>query len=167
MAAPVQSDSDRRAGRGVWIGVIAGLTFVVLANAAMISVAVRNPPAHETDDHYGDAMRYDEVIEARAASEALGWTVRIEPCRGHLDDCAFTIDVEDADGLAVGGLEGDIELRRADDERFDRRAKVTALRSGRYTTDVSLGAAGLYEVAIELRGDAGRFTDKRRVVVGE
>ncbi len=167
MNARIETPSKDKAGRGVWIGVVAGLAFVVLANAAMITVAVNNPPAHETDDHYGDALRYDEVIEARAASEALGWRVGVTPCADELAACTFVLEVRDRDGVAVEGLGGTVELRRADSEVFDRRAAVTAEVPGRYVADLSLGAGGLYELSIDLKGSAGHFTETRRVIVEE
>lgn len=163
-AMPVSSD-NARAGRGVWIGIIAGLGFVVAANAVMISVAVSNQPALETDDHYGEAMRYDEVIEARAATAALGWRVDVQSCEGALSPCTFQLSVTDAGGEAVGDLNGELLLRRADTASLDRTAPITSLGGGRYEAEFDLGAAGLYELNLDLRGDAGDFVDKRRVVV--
>lgn len=164
---PRNGTSNGGAGRGVWIGVIAGLGFVVAANAVMISVAVSNQPALETEDHYGDAMHYNEVIAARAASNALGWKVTVEPCEGDVSACDFDISVADASGDAVEGLEGEVALRRADTTELDRSSHLVARGGGRYGAEFDLGAPGLYELQMNLHSDAGDFVEKRRVVVHE
>lgn len=163
--AGVSRTEGERAGRSVWVGIIAGLGFVVTANAVMITIAVRNPPALATEDHYGDGMRYDEVIASRTQSEALGWRVVVEPCRYDEASCRFRVEVRDAEGRAVPGLAGDLSLRRADTAAFDRVAKVKIAGPEHYEADVELGAAGLYEVSIDLRGADGHYTDQRRLVV--
>lgn len=144
--------------RNWWpIGIVAGLGVVFVANAIMITLALRNPSVMASEDPYGDALDYDRVIAERAATAALGWQVEFDVCtqgpspapeRG----CVVTFTVRDRDGHAVEGLSGAIEARRGDDAALDRVASVSERGEGRYEAVLALARPGLYELSVHLDG---------------
>lgn len=148
-------------------GIVAALGCVMVANALMIRSALQHPSAPASDDHYGDAQQWNEVIEQRAATEALQWTVTHQACPEGLtvEGCEVRLTVRDRHGAPVSGLQGQVEARRADDVRYDRLGSVQAVAEGLYAVQLPLEAPGLYRLGIRLRGAGDLWVSQRDVLV--
>jgi nitrogen fixation protein FixH len=137
--------------RSWWpMGIIAGLGVVFVANAIMITFALTNPSVMVSEDPYGDALAYDEVIAERDAAKALGWTVTLSACSENA--CTVSLVVRDAGGAPVDGLTGAVHAERGDDAGLDREAEVVARGEGRYEATLALARPGLYEVSVRFHG---------------
>ncbi len=135
-----------------------GLALVVLINLGMLVVAYRNKPVLESDEAYEEALRYDQVIEAERASAALGWRAEVQ-VEG---DVVYT--VRDAGGQPLGGLRGNLRVRRSDTVAFDAEHPLEEVAPGRYRAPRPK-APGLYEMHARLEGGPAPWLDERRVVV--
>lgn len=143
------SSPDPRDRRGP-IAIVFGLGCVIVANAIMIGIALTHPSIPATRDHWAESLAWDQELERRAHSRALGWTIAtLERERD-----ALALEVHDAQGRPLAGLQGSVTLRRADTGADDRTLALVEIGSGRYRSAESIPAAGLVELHVELH-DAG------------
>jgi nitrogen fixation protein FixH len=152
----------KRSARMWPIAIVAVLGSTVVANVALL-VATRGDGAAVEPDYYGKALRWDETLAARAASDALGWRADA------------TLEGLDRDGRALVRVRitdrGGVPVR-------DARVRVTAIHnldplhpvtgalapapSGRYATRLPLGRLGWWELRLEAdRGDQRFVADLR------
>jgi nitrogen fixation protein FixH len=149
-------------------GIGAGLGVVVAVNALMLHIAISNPSAPASRDHYGDSLRWNEVQAERGRARALGWRVEVQPCAALLqaEGCPLVLRVRDAADRPVAGLHGTIVAQRADDPALDREAEVTASPGvGDYVARLPLARPGLYTLSIRLEGGPALWVDQRRIHV--
>lgn len=148
-------------------GIVAALGCVMVANALMIRSALQHPSAPATEDHYGEAQQWDQVLEQQAATRSLQWSVTHEVCPDGLtvEGCEVRLTVRDRTGAPVPGLRGQIEARRADDVRYDRQGRLQALAQGVYAVQLPLEAPGLYRLGIRLEGARDPWVSHREVLV--
>lgn len=153
-------DRERSARHLPWI-IAAGLTAVVAFNLSLVYIAVSNPATRIQGDTYEASLRWDEVVAEHEASRALGWQVDIVTCRQRGLDaegrCVIELDVYDRDGRPIDGLEGKLQLERADDTNLDRDGTFAGTGEGHYEAKVELGRAGLYQMEIRLVGEEGTW----------
>jgi len=141
------------------IFVIAGLAVVVISNAIMIGIAFSQPSIPATQDHWAESLEWEQELELRAHSHALGWKVR-EFAR---DGQALSLDIVDRQGQPLLGLRGSVTLRRADSVNDLSLALVEA-SEGRYRSEGAIPDAGLYELRVAVQDAKGeRFAAQRWV----
>lgn len=141
-----------------WIA--GGLASVVVANAIMISIALRNPSAASTEDHWQQAKVHDQVMQQRAAADALGWSVAIEAT----GPGTAVLRVLDHDGLALHGARVTARAERADDTRYDRVLTSAELEPGRYAL-TGFAISGLHRIEIEITGAGTHWVGERTLMV--
>ena len=142
--------------RSPWPFAIAGvLLIVVAANVTLILIARGDPQLMETENYYEHALAYDEVIEARVASEALGWSAEVAPGDGQLEYA-----LKDRAGAPVTGLKGDLKLKRQDTTRFDQEIAVREVAPGLYRAEGVRGT-GLFHLRARLEGGGAPWVDER------
>ncbi|PRP96597.1 hypothetical protein ENSA5_36730 [Enhygromyxa salina] len=143
------------------IGVVVGLGVVVVANAIMISIAVSNPSAPAAADHWTESLEWDQELDLRERSAALGWSVA--QLGRSPDGGSLGVDLIDAEGRALTGLSGTLTLERSDSAAHDRALALHEAPGGRYLTAGEIPARGLYEVTIDVHTAAGeRFVTRQR-----
>lgn len=139
-------------------GIIGALAFVVSAQAAMIAIASNNPPVLESETAYADSLRYDDVVDARRASAALGWTAAVEVTA---DAVVYT--VTDAAGAPVAGLSGGLRMARPDTRAADAEVAFAEVAPGVYRAPRAAGA-GVFRLSARLAGGPSPWLDERRAV---
>lgn len=152
--------TDDTARRSLWPYAIMGfLGFVVVVQAVFVTVATRNPPVLESETAYADSLHYDDVMQARAASSALGWRVTVE-----VDDAAVRYAIVDGIGAPVTGLSGTLRMGRSDTRAVDAEAAFEEIAPGVYRAARGPGD-GLYRLAARLEGGPSPWIDDRRAVL--
>lgn len=143
------------------IGIVTGLAVVVVANAIMIGIALSNPSTKASEDHWAEAMAWDQELERRAQSRALGWSLaRLE----RDGENRLVVRVIDREGAALLGLEGSLALQRSDSAAHDRELALVELGEGRYRSDAAVPAGGLFELRFELHDHSGAtFVQRQRL----
>ncbi len=148
-------------------GLALGMAVAMGMNVALLVVAVRRPPVLEDRDPYERGIAHQTEIDAQRASDALGWSARVEPCgpgwsRG---GCELRFTMRDAQGRAVVGLTGRVHASRADDASLDREADFVAHGQGQYVARLALWCGGLYRIEATLEKGEHAWLDRRRVVI--
>lgn len=160
--------TDKRA-LGWPIGIVVGLTSVVVANAIMISIALSHPSAPASADHWAESLSWDRELEQRAKSRELGWSL------GALErdpEGRLLISVVDRRGEGLVGLTGAVALQRSDSTAHDQTLSLVELGEGRYRSRERAPNQGLYELELELHrsADASRpetFVHRQRLAFDE
>ncbi|MCA9696172.1 MAG: FixH family protein [Myxococcales bacterium] len=143
------------------VGIVVGLGFVVVANAIMIGVAVSHPSAPAAGDHWAESLAWDQELELRERSAALGWS--IAELGG--DARGLTLRLLDDRGRPLTGLRGELRLERADSTSHDARLSLIDLGEGRYRSEPA-PISGLVHVALDVQDPAGnRFVAQRSIEI--
>jgi nitrogen fixation protein FixH len=146
------------------IGIGVGLGAVAIANAIMISIALSHPSAPAAEDHWAESLAWDRELELRERSAALGWSVA---SLTRVDDRRLAVELIDAEGRPLAGLEGSVTLERSDSAAHDRSFALREAGEGRYLGLDELPSAGLYRLTFDLRASSGeRFVTRQRVDLG-
>lgn len=141
-------------------GVGIGLLMVVGANAAMLTIAVRNAPVLEREQYYEASLVHQATIDARRASAALGWQATVEVAA---DGVRYRI--LDAEARPVVGLRGELRLTRADTEAADGTLPLVEAAPGEYRGALGATHRGVLRAEARLEGGAVPWLDERRLVV--
>jgi nitrogen fixation protein FixH len=154
-------------------GMIIGfLTLSVCSQVFLVRAALSDGGARIEEDYYQKALSWDEMQRRRAARDAKGWSVQVEPVGEEL-----RVRVRDREGAPVELREGVMSYRRADHSKEDGRARLVASEvAGEYRA--SLGSRqglgdGFWELTLELKqrgaaaGDEASAPWEIRLEVGE
>ena len=138
----VAIEHDQNSGRRGLTGwhvlamLVAFFGLIIVANIAFIYFAVQSHRGEDVPKSYRQGLEYNQVITARAEQAALGWTAKVsEPRPG--DSSQLLIEVFDADGEIVEGVEFDVRLRHPADADLDQPATIVQQRGGEMVIDTS------------------------------
>lgn len=107
-------------------------------NAVMITLAVKSFPGEQQKKSYMQGLQYNEVLQARDAQDALGWTIFSldgESLPAHKTE--IRLQVMDAAGLPVQGLAISGMIGRPATDRQDRDVSFAEGENGIYTVTIS------------------------------
>ncbi|GEM_PF-2232107 len=162
-------NSMNRLRRVAWpVGIVVGLGFVVVVNGVMISVALSNPSAPASLDHWAESLVWEDELEQRERSAALGWSLR-EVSRD--DQGGLELYIVDREGGALQGAQGSLRIERADDSSRDQAYELSELGGGRYRSVRAVPETGFFQVELDLirltRGREEHFVVRWTVDLGE
>ena len=123
-----------------------GVVFTV--NAIFITTALNTFPGEETRRSYVQGRDYNQVVDARRAQEALGWSAT-----ANLTEERVLIDVRDADGQPVTGLRLEGVLQHPASMSYDRDLVFTEVRDGVYAAGVGDLPEGRWTLNAEAAGE--------------
>jgi len=147
---------------GAWFPymLVALLLISVGANIYLVVRATNDPSFAVEPDYYAKAVEWDAIQAARAESEALGWTVDLEPSVE-----GAVVRLRDGAGLPIEGAKVGIvafhNARAA--ERYEAQMKEEG--DGHYAFDANFAREGLWEFQIEARWGEDTFTHVAREVI--
>lgn len=151
-------------GRTVLLCLIAFFAVISLANGIMIRAAVTTFGGVETASAYQAGLAYAREAGAAHAQDALNWQVRAQ-VRPSAGTTRVEVDVRDAAGAAIAGLQASARLERPTDRRADQEVALHEDGAGRFRGTAG-PFAGQWDLVIELsRGDARVFRSRNRVVL--
>jgi nitrogen fixation protein FixH len=160
--------SERRpfevTGRFVLICIVAFFVTVAAVNAIMIRFALSTFGGVETESSYKAGLAFKAEAAASVAQDRLGWSVdmRIDPGAGKTK---VHVDVRDAAGVPVRGLEIAVNAAHPADRRRDVMLPASEMSSGSFAASVPSGL-GRRTLIIELHRDGERlFRSVNRVAL--
>ncbi len=134
------------------VGIAVGLGCVGIANAIMISIALSNPSTPASADHWAESLAWDQELELRERSAALGWALTGV---ARLDGDRLAVALVDAQGRPLTGLRGSLSLERSDSAAHDVRLELRELGEGRYEAS-GAPARGLVRLTLDVEDRQGR-----------
>jgi nitrogen fixation protein FixH len=152
------SYADPQRGRWIpWI-FVAGMLLVVAVNGVLVVAALTTFTGVTTGHAYDRGRTYNDVLQAAARQESLGWRAEVR-----LEGPGLSVRVLDRDGAAVPGrLDGVLQRPL---EGMEVPLDFAAL-GGRFVAAVQPPLPGQWEARLTLRAPSGdKFDIRQRVMV--
>ena len=115
-------------------GIVAAMIIFVALMLAVVTIAVQHRPQLVSDDYYAEGFNLREWKEHKAASEAMGWKIQVQPLALDLSASPLVeLTITDRTGAALDSLSGHVAFYRPSDKALDlENATLQAIGSGRY-----------------------------------
>ena len=139
---------------------IGTMLMVAGVNVWFISAAVRTFPGTVSNDDFDTSNRYNAVLAAAAAQDALGWTERAAAEHG-----TPTIDIANRDGRALTGATVEASAERPVGNDTPVQLAFREARAGHYVASTVLGQPGQWDLKLRARLDRLDIRVTRRIVV--
>ena len=151
----------RITGWHVFIAFAVFFGVIVAANAVMITLAVTTFTGEDVKAAYGTGLRYNDILDTRADSRALGWTMDVRQGEGA---APLVVTIKDKNARPVGGLALRGQLKRPVQAKLDRDVDFREVSPGVYHAVLSDLAAGQWDLIVraDLGGDR-TFEAQRRL----
>ena len=148
------------------IGIVGIMLCFFLADGLLIYNALRDYDAIRPEEgYYERALRHDEQQQRVERARQVGLEAKIVVAEAPIPNMPRRVDVEvnDADGKPVTGLEGKITAIRPSDARLKNEGTLVAVpgREGLYRLLLKVPVAGLWQFELEAR----RGTDDYLLIV--
>jgi nitrogen fixation protein FixH len=144
----------RLTGKHVLAICIAFFAIVAGVNGFMMQRAISTMPGLDARNGYDPSQRFNKDQEAARERLALGWTSRVA-----LDALGegyrVVVDLTDAQGKALTGLDVDVKLSHPADTKRDLTAELIEAQPGRYGANLQAARPGAWDIRIEARKVAG------------
>lgn len=153
-------------GRKVLVIVLTFFGIIIAVNATMSVLAVETLSGTEVDNPYNAGLAYQNEIEAAQRQDDRHWQVSAATKRDAAGNVNVSIVARDAQGVAIKGLQVNVQLQRPVDKRFDRDAALVEQAPGSYAVRFTDIAAGQWDLVIEAdRDSAAVFRSRSRIVL--
>lgn len=159
-AVTASVEEQETVARWKWAGlIVALLALQVLMGGFAALLAVSDPAFAVVPDYHEQAMRWDDVVAARRASEALGWKsqVSISSAGDMFGKRALTVTLRDAAGRPLSDALLQLKLWHHARPLDIQTVRLTPdpATPGQYSGEVIARRPGLWEVELTAdRGDA-------------
>ena len=151
-------------GRKVLALLVAFFGVVMLVNFAMMKAAISTFGGVDTKSSYEAGRVFEGEVAKAAAQAARDWQVS-EHLTPSGKDQILSIDLHDATGAPVTGVDVTAKLAHPIDERNDVAFSLAETGPGLYRGQAAV-AAGVWEIELlVVRGDEQLFRSKNRVIV--
>jgi nitrogen fixation protein FixH len=145
----------------VWPGLVIALLGAQLGMGAVAVTLATADPAWRVVPHYHEqALQWDGVVAARAASDRLGWNVSITPDETRSADGrrSLTVTLVDSLGRPVEGATVTVELwHHARPDALTTVRCEPSTEPGRYLGAARMNRTGLWQVEIAAQRRDERF----------
>lgn len=136
--------------------IVGGLGLVFVANGIILYLGTTRPPVMETNEYYERSITHQTVIDARAASRALGWKATVD---GDLKGITYVLT--DAQGQPVTGLKGEVTFRRNETNTLDTPAPISETKPGTYLVVPPHAKEGLWRLEARFEGGSAPWLDEQ------
>lgn len=126
-------------------------------NAYFVTMALSTAPGEYQKKSYLQGLHYNEVIAARAAQAAAGWTAALETRTLPGVGFEVTVTMKEPGGRALDGLTLTGTLRRPADAERDHDLSFSALGEGVYRVIAPDVVPGQWRLAFDATGGATPF----------
>ncbi|MGM0558100.1 MAG: FixH family protein [Myxococcota bacterium] len=144
--------------------VIALLTLSVGFVVTTVVAAYSDGGPQVVENYYQKSVDYDETQALRSAAESTDWRIEVENMAQAGGGEPLLVDIVDAKGRPVTGLQGTLELRRPELAAAVGSSQLTPVdgQPGRYAAGVAPGRKGLWDIQLKVeKGSATYLFEKR------
>ncbi|UCH75254.1 MAG: FixH family protein [Rhodospirillales bacterium] len=151
---------------GHWIPwlIVAGFGVVILANAAMIYLALSSFTGLQTEGSYLRGRDYNRVLAAERAERALGWDVTVDFESTGAKRGRIVTRMRDAAGDPLEDAVVVAHLVRPAQQGHDMDIALDATGAGTHAADVELPLPGLWEIQTQITHRFGSYRTVHRIV---
>jgi len=130
----------------VLAGLFAFFGLMLAANGVFVYFAITTFSGLSTSNAYRKGLIYNETIAAFRAQQAEGWRAQVA-----FNGSLVRLEILDAEGLAVNGLEVLANLGRPASDAADRTLAFRGAGQGLYLAEAGVLEAGQWQLAAEAR----------------
>jgi nitrogen fixation protein FixH len=139
---------------------IGAMLAVVVVNAVFISAAIHTFPGAASNDDFDTSNRYNTVLDAAAAQDALGWTERAIAEHGQT-----MLDLADREGRPLSGVLIECIAERPLGTDAAKPMMFHEVSPGHYVASAVADLGGQWDLKLHLRLDRHEAWVTRRIVV--
>jgi nitrogen fixation protein FixH len=162
-----QNTANRRAAWFWGTFVVGLLSLQVTGGVIAILLASGDESVAVVPDYYQKALKWDQEVALRAASDRLGWTAHLDQIGGGDGLAGLRIQVRDQDGQRVDFESGTLEIYRHFRAGNVRRVALPAASAGDIELPNCFDASGLWQVSLDIQDDQGnRFVASMELNIG-
>lgn len=145
-----------------FVAFFVGLTLVL---GSFVWVALASYRGVVTEDAYKKGLAYNQTLLAVEKQTALGWTsdLALVPYGGKKVKIVFAL--RDAAGAVISDADVKIWFMRPTQAGMDQSFDVLPWSDGRYATEATLPARGVWEAHVSVRRGSDRYQMAQRVVL--
>lgn len=138
---------------------------VIGVNVVMARYAVSTFGGVETESSYKAGLAFRSEEDAAARQGVLDWAVNVAIAPSDTSDRRLTVEVKDAAGRPLNGLDVRAEFTHPTDARQDVEIALVGLGQGRYGGEVK-AHRGQWDLVLDLaQGGQRQFRSKNRIVM--
>lgn len=138
---------------------------LVAVQAVLITLATRTHRGLVTDHPYEKGLAYNEVVQAAAQQEALGWKDELTFSNGKTSQGVLRFLLRDASGVLLKPQSVTVQAMRPTQEGMDFTADMALDPSGKAQANVTFPVTGLWDLRVIATVDGQPYQQSKRVVV--
>ena len=149
-------------GGHVLAALLGFFALIMVANASFLYFAVKTYPGEKERKSYRQGLLFNEVLDARAAQDALGWRAAIDSVARDGGAVALIVSFRNARGAPLDGLELAGTLAKPASDAGEQPVAFTPAGAGRYSAAIAAesGAWDLTVTAISSADEQFEFTNR-------
>ena len=152
-------------GGHVLAALLGFFALILIANASFLYFAVKTYPGEKEKKSYRQGLLFNDILEARAAQDALGWRAAIDSVVRDGDAVTLVVSFRDASGSTLDGLDLAGTLARPASDVGAQDVAFAPAGAGRYWAVVA-AEAGAWDLTVTARSSADeRFQFTNRVML--
>ena len=149
-----------------WIpwSIVAFFVALTAILAHFVWLAVHNFPGTVADKAYEQGLAYNQVLQAAAAQDKLGWHAALAFATP-AQTLRLTYTLQDATGTPLRAAAVQGWLYRPSSSKLDEKLTLMETQPGVYEAELAKPAAGLWEVRLAAQRGADRHQHSERITL--
>jgi nitrogen fixation protein FixH len=152
-------------GGHVLAALLGFFALIIVANASFLYFAIKTYPGEKEKKSYRQGLLFNDLLEARAAQDALGWSAAIDSVDRDGDVVTLIVSFKSVRNAPLEGLELAGTLSRPASDVGERQLAFTPQGDGRYAAEVP-AERGAWDLTVTASSSAGeQFQFMNRVML--
>lgn len=152
-------------GGHVLAALLGFFALILAANGSFLYFAIKTFPGEREKKTYRQGLLYNDVLDARAAQEALGWRAAIESVVSDGEAVTLVVSFAGRNAAPLDGLDLSGALERPASKDGAQAFAFTPAGAGRYRAMFAAGR-GAWDLKVSALSSAGdRFQFANRVIL--
>ncbi len=136
-------------GKHVLIALFLFFGVIFAANGILMTLALKTFPGEDQKKSYMQGLHYNQTLAEREAQEALGWHFILQEGEElSAKKTQITLQIMDASGKEVRGLDLSLRIFRPTTDREDRIIKMQEIKPGHYQIITQGLAEGSWQMEV-------------------
>ena len=138
---------------------------IITVNGIMIGFALDSWTGLAVDNSYRRGLEYNKQLDARAAQDALGWTVAFDAQANGDRAVSMIVQLTDRHDTEMNDATVTARLVRPTHEGFDSETVFDFTRNGRYAANFTFPMAGQWDIHLLVTRADQEHRSARRITV--
>jgi nitrogen fixation protein FixH len=142
--------------------IFTGLLFtaMIIANMTMLYYSIKTSDGLVEDDYYSKGLNYQQNLDNQVNQEKLGWQVNFSGRKN-----IYSLVLLDKSGKSIENASVSLRFFRPTQSGLDQDLPLREVLPGNYQAKLKLPVKGVWDIFINIRKDAVKWTKKQRISV--